>query len=48
MRRSFFLTDQWTNSHQLELYTDASGAWVMVLFFVDIGVTVSGRIAGVT
>ena len=24
--RSFFLTDQWTNSHQLELYTDASGA----------------------
>ena len=23
--RSFFLADQWTNSHQLELYTDASG-----------------------
>ena len=43
-----FLTDQWTNSHQLELYTDASGAWVMVLFLVDIDVTVSGRIAGVT
>lgn len=24
--RSFFLADQWTNSNQLELYTDASGA----------------------
>lgn len=23
--RSFFLSDQWTNSRQLELYTDASG-----------------------
>ena len=24
--RSFFLSDQWSNSHQLNLYTDASGA----------------------
>ncbi|PFX27327.1 hypothetical protein AWC38_SpisGene7982 [Stylophora pistillata] len=24
--RSFFLADRWTNSHQLELYADASGA----------------------
>ena len=26
MGAHFFVTDQWTNSHQLELYTDASGA----------------------
>ena len=26
MGAHFFLTDQWTNSHQLGLYTDASGA----------------------
>ena len=24
--RSFFLSDEWSNSHQLQLYTDASGA----------------------
>lgn len=45
--RSFFLSDQRKNSHQLEQYTDSPGALGRVLFLVDIGVTVSGRIAGV-
>ena len=47
--RSFFLTDQWTNSHQLELYTDASGALGYGAVFGRhwcYGRT--GRIAGVT
>lgn len=45
--RLFFLSDQRKNSHQLERYADSPGALGRVLFLVDIGVTVSGRIAGV-
>ena len=44
---SFFLADQWKNSHQLELYLTPLVLWVMVLSWVDIGVMVNSRIAGV-
>ena len=45
--RSFFLSDDWYDSHQLQLYTDASGTLVLVLFLVSIGAMVHGLIAGV-
>jgi len=45
--RSFFLSDDWYDSHQLQLYTDASGTLVLVLFLVSIGAMVNGLIAGV-
>ena len=44
---SFFLADQWKNSHQLELYLTPLVPWVMVLSWVDIGVMVNSRIAGI-
>ena len=44
---SFFLADQWKNSHQLELYLTPLVPWVMVLSWVDIGVMVNSQVAGV-
>ena len=44
----FFISDVWSNSHQLQLYTDASGASVSAQFLASIGVMVNGQRAGVT
>ena len=45
--RFFSLSVDWTNSHHLKLYTNASGALALGRFLASIGVTVNGPRAGV-